>query len=175
VIAIAARLETVKGIEYLIKAFALVSEDCIHLRLCIMGDGRLREELERLTQDLNIEHKVFFTGFRTDVTSLLRSVDIFCLASLSEGLPFAVLEAAMAKLPLVLSDVGGLSEFFTHNQTALLFPAKDIEQLAEHFRYLIAHQEQRMQLGKQAYQWVSERFSAQKMFAQTMAIYNRGK
>ena len=173
IIAIAARLETVKGIKYLIEAFAAVQKTNPQARLCIMGDGRLKDSLKQMTLDLDIESDVFFTGFRKDVPILLSSVDIFCLASLSEGLPFAVLEAAMAKLPLVLSEVGGLAEFFTHEQTALLFPVKDVEQLTSHFNDLINDKNKREMLGTQTHAWVSERFSAQKMFNQTVTLYNR--
>ncbi len=173
IISIAARLEPVKGIDYLIKAFAEAHRTCPLLRLCIMGEGRLREELEALVDTLGLHDRVYFAGFRQDVGELLKTTDIFCLSSLSEGLPFAVLEAAMAKLPLVLSEVGGMAEFFVHQQTALLFPAKDIKQMSEHFLFLADHVEFRQKLGEYAYTEVSEKFSAQRMLTQTLKLYRR--
>lgn len=173
VITIAARLEPVKGIEYLLQAFAHAWQIRPQLRLCIMGEGRQRTELEQFVDTLGIRDVVYFSGFRQDAPALLTSADIFCLASVSEGLPFALLEAAMAKLPLVLSEVGGMAEFFTHEQTALLFPVKDTKQMSEHFIKLADHPDYRQQLGTQAYEWVAEKFSAQQMFEQTLDIYRR--
>ncbi len=173
IISIAARLEPVKGIDYLIKAFAEAQCSCNQLRLCIMGEGRLRDELEALVESLGLLDVVYFAGFRQDVGELLKTSDIFCLASLSEGLPFAVLEAAMAKLPLVLSEVGGMAEFFVHQQTALLFPAKNTEQMSQHFIFLASHIESRRELGERAYLVVAEKFSAQRMLEQTLTLYRR--
>jgi len=173
VISIAARLEPVKGIDYLIKAFAKAQRSCKQLRLCIMGEGRRRDELEALVTSLGLGKLVYFAGFRQDVGELLKTSDIFCLASLSEGLPFAVLEAAMSKLPLVLSEVGGMAEFFVHQQTALLFPAKNTEQMSQHFIFLATHVASRRELGEQAYLAVAEKFSAQRMLEQTLTLYRR--
>ncbi len=175
VITIAARLEPVKGIEYLLQAFAKACQSCPQMRLCIIGEGRSKVELEQLSVTLGVTELVCFTGFRDDVTGLLNSADIFCLSSLSEGLPFALLEAAMAKLPLVLSSVGGMAEFFTHQQTALMFPMKDVKQLAEHFVTLADNAELRKKLGAQACQWVATKFLAQQMYEQTIDLYQGRK
>jgi len=171
VIVIAARLEPVKGHQYLLRAFAIAHKMRPQLRLCIIGDGRLYEELRQLSSSLSIDDAVYFTGFRYDAPELLSSADIFCLSSLSEGLPFAVLEAAMAKLPLVLSNVGGMAEVFVHHQTALLFTAKDCKQLSQHFITLADAPEYCQQFGDRAYEWVNKNFSIQHMFAQTLHIY----
>lgn len=172
VVAIAARLEPVKGVNCLISAMAEAVKTNPLLKLFIMGEGRARALLEDQVRQSGIQGAVFFAGFRQDVSVLLNSADIFCLSSLSEGLPFALLEAATAKLPLILSKVGGMAEFFEHDYSALMFPAGDVQQLSRHLLLLADDPAMRERLASAAFQTVDKNFSAQRLLEQTIAIYN---
>ena len=106
-VGVVARLEPVKGVADLIEALALAAPDVPRLRLLVVGDGRSREALEQQTAELGLGDRVRFTGFRDDVGTLLSGLDVFCLPSHSEGLPFALLEACAHRLPLLVTGVGG--------------------------------------------------------------------
>jgi glycosyltransferase involved in cell wall biosynthesis len=173
VLIVAARLEPVKGLGYLLKAFALASQNQPNLRLCIIGAGRCLEELQTQAQTLNIKHLVNFTGFRQDVFDLFEHADIFCLPSLSEGLPYAVLEAALSRLPLLLSQVGGMAVLFEHGKTAYFFSPQDVSVMVQGLLTLANNTTLRIELGQAAYQLVNDKFSLQAMLQATLNVYNQ--
>jgi len=104
------RLDTVKGIPYLIDAVddLLDGDDTYHLTL--VGDGSRREEYERLVQERGIDDHVSFEGYQSDVRPYYRDCDIFVLPSLSEGLPTVLIEAQSCGVPVVSTGVGGARE-----------------------------------------------------------------
>ena len=173
VIAIVGRLEPVKGHAYLFEAVARLAkkgED----RICILviGDGRDRDALEAQVAELNIEEQVHFSGFRQDVPALLARTDLFCMPSLTEGLPYAALEAGRQGVPLVLSKVGGPAMIFTEGETAVFVPPADPEALRATIAMLIAAPAQRAQLGKAAKELVATRFSIDRMIRETLSVYS---
>jgi glycosyltransferase involved in cell wall biosynthesis len=128
-----ARLEKVKGIDYLIEAAVHVPE----AMFLVAGDGPQRSELERLAGQLGLSDRVIFLGFRQDVDRLLAACDIFVLPSLFEGLPLSILEAMAAGKAVVATQAGGNGEAVIHEETGLLVPPCDPEQLASAIRRLI--------------------------------------
>lgn len=107
IIGCAGRLNKVKGQEFVVKAMAFLPEDSI---LVIAGDGPERNPLEQLTQTLKIQHRVYFLGQTDDMPLFYQSLDVFCMPSLMEGLPLALLEAQASNIPVVATDVGASAE-----------------------------------------------------------------
>lgn len=103
------RLDTVKGVPYLLRAVAKLLEDGDY-RLTIVGDGSRRDDVERLARSLGISDSVSFEGWQTDVLPYYQRSDVFVLPSLSEGLPTVIMEAQACGLPVVSTDVGGARE-----------------------------------------------------------------
>lgn len=101
------RLVPVKGQKYLIEAMASLPADT---HLALVGDGPDREALASLTSRMSLENRVHFLGQRSDPENILPALDVFCLPSLSEGLPRAVLEAQSCGITVVASDVGALRQ-----------------------------------------------------------------
>jgi glycosyltransferase involved in cell wall biosynthesis len=161
----------VKGHTFLIEALSRMAEERPQLRCLIVGDGRARAALEAQVQQSNLKDEVHFTGFRDDVHALLRASDAFCLPSLSEGLPFALLEACTHRLPLLITKVGGMAELFTHKDTAFLVPPSDPDALTEGIRWLIDHPEEAAVMGQAAFDSLQRRFSPEEMISKTLAIY----
>jgi len=138
------RLEKVKGQEYLIRAFSRVVEE-IDAHLLIIGDGKLRTSLERLTHNLNLDDKILFLGFQKNPFKYLSHSTIFVLASLWEGLPNVLLEAMACGLPVIstyygpgVKEVLGFSKqykFISNNieygKYGILVPKKDEIKLAD--------------------------------------------
>ncbi|PJF37281.1 MAG: hypothetical protein CUN49_01100 [Candidatus Thermofonsia Clade 1 bacterium] len=171
VIGIVARLKPVKGHRYLLQAMAQVRD--LPVRLVIIGDGPLRAELEAQAAALGIAERIYFAGFRDDVTRLLPSLDCLCLASLSEALPYAVLEAASYARPLLCTAVGGLATLLQDGVTARLVPAQDATALAAGIRDLVADRAWARQLGLNAYRLVAERFSQAAMLKNILQVYDK--
>jgi glycosyltransferase involved in cell wall biosynthesis len=171
VVTIVARVEPVKGHAFLLEAFGRAIKDRPQLRCLIIGEGRSRPALERTARNLKLEREVHFTGFRSDISRLLRASDAFCLPSVSEGLPYALLEAASYGLPLVVSRVGGMAALLTHQQNALLVPPADVSALAEALLWTVNHPREAAQLGRAARELVNQRFRPEEMIANTLAVY----
>jgi len=101
------RLDPVKGIPYLLRAFRRLQRDPEReFRLSLVGDGTNRAELEARCSDLGIDSQVRFHGWEPDVTPMYNDADIFVLPALAEGQPTVLMEAQACGLPVVATDVG---------------------------------------------------------------------
>jgi glycosyltransferase involved in cell wall biosynthesis len=115
----------VKGHEHFLRAAAVVRRERPDARFLLVGDGPLRSGLEVLAKALGLDGVTAFAGARGDVPGILRSLDVFVLPSVSEGLPNVVLEAMAAGKPIVAADVGGVPEVVEHGLNGLLVPPAD--------------------------------------------------
>nr|WP_201280660.1 glycosyltransferase family 4 protein [Hassalia byssoidea] len=172
-ISIVGRLDEQKAPNFLIDAFAKVLENHPNTLLLLVGDGKLLNSLKSQVQQLGIADKVRFLGSREDVPEILKVSDVFALSSLWEGLGRAMTEAMLIGKPVVVPNIYGIPEIVHHNETGLLFPAKNIEQLAQHLNYLLQHPEERERLGNNARQLTRQLFDANLMVQQIEAIYDR--
>lgn len=98
------RFVSTKNHEFLVRVFAQLCEKEINTKLLLVGDGELREQIEKQVNDLGLTDKVIFTGVRSDVEEMLQAMDVFVFPSLYEGLPVSMVEAQAAGLPCFISD-----------------------------------------------------------------------
>src|SRR5205823_3507679 len=101
------------------------------LRLAIVGDGPLLDELRQLAKDTGVQGLVWFAGAIDDIASVLRAFDVFVLPSLAEGISNTVLEAMASGLPVLATGVGGNVEIVDDGRSGRLFPARDVQSLAQ--------------------------------------------
>lgn len=125
------RLCAGKGQAAAIAAAASVRERVPGFKLLLVGDGPLAPELRALAGERGTAGDVIFAGFRGDIEAVLSASDLFLLASEAESLPLSVLEAMAAALPVVSTDVGGLSEAIEDGVTGRLVPPGDPAALAD--------------------------------------------
>lgn len=125
-----ARLSPPKDQANLMRAVALASRRIPHLQLWMVGDGNLLAPLQSLNQELGIQERVVFWGAKANVADYLAAADTAIFSSISEGLPIALLEAMAAGLPVVTTDVGGLSEVVRESGCGMLVPPSNPEALA---------------------------------------------
>jgi glycosyltransferase involved in cell wall biosynthesis len=151
------RLSSEKAQIDLLRAFALMRTP--ELRLVLVGDGIDRSPLEESAVSLGIADGVIFAGQHRNVWPFYRLADIFVLPSLSEGSPIVLLEAMMARTPIVATEVGGVPETVEHESSALLVPARDPEKLAEAMRRLLGSTELSERLAANGFARVKEQFS----------------
>lgn len=155
------------GIEYLIKAIKeleniLDIEINKKIRLLIYGKGELKNKLEDLTKELQIEDKVIFKGYisNEDVPKALNEMDIFVVPSIldSESFGVAAVEAMACEIPVIASSVGGLKEVIVDKETGYLVPKKGHKEIAKYLKKLILDKNLRTSLGKNGRKRVLENY-----------------
>ncbi|MGF1754818.1 glycosyltransferase [Vibrio makurazakiensis] len=107
IIGCAGRLEEVKGQDQLIKALAMLPSNIV---VAFAGDGREKDRLKLLVEQLGLENRVYFLGLIDDMACFYQSLDLFCLPSRHEGLPLSTLEAQACNVPTIATNVGAVSE-----------------------------------------------------------------
>jgi sugar transferase (PEP-CTERM/EpsH1 system associated) len=125
------RLDPVKDFPTLLKGFKQISGRRPQLALVIVGDGPIRLELARVTDELGLNSSVKWLGERNDIPALLRSFDVFVQSSLFEGMSNTILEAMASGLPVVATDAGGNAELVQSGKNGMVIPVGDVEALAE--------------------------------------------
>jgi glycosyltransferase involved in cell wall biosynthesis len=174
-LAVVARLNPSKGLEYLLEAAVQIGARHPDARCLIVGDGdptgTYRATLEDRVRALGLTGRVLFAGERSDVPAILREVTISVLPSLSEAMPNGVLESMAAGVPVVATRVGGISEAIDDGTTGLLVPPADSAALAEAIGRMLDAPGWADQLGRAGRQAVAERFSVERMVRSTEELY----
>lgn len=143
----AAEFSVRKSQNVVIRAIAQLPE---HIMLVLAGEGALREECRELAQKLGLEDRVLFPGQVRDIPAWYAMADAAVSASRSEGLPFNIMEAMYAGLPVVASEVKGHSDLIEDGVTGLLYPYGDAEACAEQVMRLVGSEQLRRELGRNA-------------------------
>jgi glycosyltransferase involved in cell wall biosynthesis len=133
------RLVVMKGLPILIHALARLGAGRPGLRLTIVGDGPERAAIEAQARSAGVEGLVLFAGYQSEaqVAEWLRQADVFVLPSFAEGVPVALMEAMAAGVPVVATDVGGVSELVENGVTGFLVPASALDPLIRRIETLL--------------------------------------
>lgn len=123
------RVERQKRFDLLLEALAPLMKARPLVRLVIVGDGSLLEEIKGIADRLAITPQCVFTGHRQDIADLHHTFDLFVQSSEYEGTPNAVLEAMALETPLVFTDVGGTRELAFHDVHGIMVPSRDVPAL----------------------------------------------
>lgn len=165
------RLELQKGVTHFLRAIHILKDRVPHLHVVLFGDGSLRSRLESEAREMGLSN-VQFVGFERDVARAYRTMDIFVLPSLFEGLPMSLLEAMASGCPVVATTVGGVGEVIDNEVTGLLVPPENPHLLAEAIFRLATDTPLRQAIALRARQHVEAEFSAQTMIARTTELYS---
>jgi glycosyltransferase involved in cell wall biosynthesis len=141
------RLDWYKGHKYLLKAARIVVDNVPECQFLIVGEGEKRKELEGLSDKLNLNNNVIFTGYREDIPEILASLDLFVLPSVSEGLGRSIIEAMAMGKAVVATNAGGIPEVVKDGQTGILVPAKNEHKIAEAILELIRDKDRMTKMG----------------------------
>ena len=163
-----ARLSEQKGLTYLLDAMSLLTVKDI--RLFIVGDGELRNELENKVKKLDLQDSVTFLGYRKDIAECINSFDFCVLPSVFEGFGLVAIEAFMNSKTLVATDIPGLNEVVT-NKNGVIVPAKDPAALASAIDKLATDATLRQELASQAKKDYENRFSYSMFLENYRALY----
>lgn len=136
-----ARFSSPKNQKQLIDAVDELNAEGFMIQLHLIGDGPQYEYCLKYAMSKVYGERIKFLGARQDVDSLLANYDVFCLISKWEGFPISILEAMRAGLPIIASDVGGVSEAVEDGKTGFLIPRGDIESLKDKIKYYYLQRE----------------------------------
>jgi len=156
------RLVPWKGVGELIEILGELPQ----CRLIIAGDGPQRKNLEDLSRKNGVEKRVLFLGHlpKSKVHKLLKSSDIFVLNSDYEGLPHVILEAMIARVPVIATDVGGTSEVLIPGRTGFLIPPGNSQILSRTLKKILTESSITDGLVQNAYQMIQDRFEEEGCF-----------
>ena len=163
------RLDIVKDLETLLRAMALIQGRS--WRLFIIGEGDEGPRLRMLANQLQIETRVTFLGYRQDARTLLPAADLLVNTSITEGISLTLLEAMAARLPVVATSVGGSPEVVLDGETGVLVPPRDSRAVAVAVERLLESAEWRRDLGYAARQRVERVFSLDRMAERYTDVY----
>ncbi|OLS20024.1 MAG: GDP-mannose-dependent alpha-(1-6)-phosphatidylinositol monomannoside mannosyltransferase [Candidatus Heimdallarchaeota archaeon LC_3] len=125
-------LEYRKGQKYLLEALSKLKERFPKIFLFIVGDGPDKELLTKKIKELHLENSVALIPFTRDPVKILKRLSILILPSIvKEGLPNVILEAFALKIPVIASNIGGISEVVKNGKTGYIIPPKDVDKLVE--------------------------------------------
>jgi glycosyltransferase involved in cell wall biosynthesis len=141
------------------------------LHAFLVGDGPRRPELERLAASLQLADRVHFLGHRTDVPAILGRASMGVLCSSAEGLSNAIIEGMAARLPMVVTDVGGSAELVGHGAHGWVVPAHEPRALAAAIAEVLASPERAREAGARARAYVERELTIDQMVRSHDAVY----
>jgi glycosyltransferase involved in cell wall biosynthesis len=144
------RLAAAKGLPILLQSLARLKASHPDLVLTIVGDGADRASLEAMTLDLGITNHVKFVGYKSqaEVRQLMQQTDVFVLPSFAEGVPVSLMEAMAAGIPVVTTQIAGVSELVENGASGYLVPPGDVELLGDRIQTLLNNPELRTAFGQ---------------------------
>lgn len=166
-----AELTKNKGLSYLISALATIKLAPHSFHTVIIGGGEDEIKLKKEIRDYRIEHKVTLAGFFPDASAYLKGFDVFILSSVKEGLPYVILEAMSAGVPIVATDIGGVPDLITHKRTGLLVPAKNSGHIASAIKRFAGDPKLRSRLAANARERQRTTFNLNAMLKETYRLY----
>jgi glycosyltransferase involved in cell wall biosynthesis len=170
-IGIVARLVPIKAHEVFLAMAARVRRVHSDALFLIVGDGELREALERRVQALGLTGAVRFLGWRADIDKLYADIDVVALTSRNEGSPVALIEAMAAGVPVVSTDVGGVADVVRHGVTGLLATMDDDDTLARHVVTLLADREAGRRMGQEGRRRVATTYGSARLVSDIETLY----
>ncbi|MFA6339178.1 MAG: glycosyltransferase family 4 protein [Candidatus Paceibacterota bacterium] len=160
-----------KGLVYAIEAINILVEKYPSLRFIIIGEGEERVKLEKIIKDKKLENNVFLLGFVFHAEKYLKAFDIFTLTSITEGLPYVILEAGFASLPVIATKVGGIPEII--NNAGIMIKPRDASAIEQELKKLLSSQQLQKEFGEELNKRVLTIFSLEHMIKETINIYKR--
>jgi len=170
IITVGRLIETKRHVD-LLEACAKIDRAGNDFQVLIVGDGPCRESLMQQTGQLGLGNHVQFLGTREDVIPLVRAADLFAFPSESEGLPNAVIEAALCKVPIIAADIKPVAEVIENGKSGTVVPVHDADALANAIRAVMANRPQAEQMAEVAFREACLKFDLEQTIGQLEKAY----
>ncbi len=172
IVGVVAHLSEKKGHKWFLEAVAPLCQTFPQLRILFLGEGGEHANLQRQVRALDIENCVMFAGFQSDVVPWMSAIDALVLPPIAkEGFGRVLVEAGAMKIPVIGSDVGGISEIITPHETGFVVAPGDVAALQSALSALLNDAELREKMGAAGRQRALSEFSQERMVEQTERVY----
>lgn len=169
----AGRLAEEKRIDILLKAFYFIKDKYPTWHIGIVGDGPLRQSLEKLRDELRLQDRVHFFGLVECPHYFMKKADMFVLCSQYEGFPVALVEAMANGLPVIASEYHyGVRDIIEDGINGLIVPPADIQSLSRAMDHLMCNKEERIRMGQKAVE-ISEKYSIDRVMEMWDGLLNQ--
>ncbi|MBI3999974.1 MAG: GT4 family glycosyltransferase PelF [Candidatus Omnitrophica bacterium] len=171
VIGIVGRLVPEKAHVDFVEAIQLLSEEQKDILGLIVGEGELLELLKGQVEETGLQKHILFAGFRSDLATLYKAMDVLVLCSLREGFPLTILEGMAAGVPIVATSVGGVGELIKDREDGVLVPPGNPAALAQAISNVLSDHELKRRIVQAAQEKVQKYFSVEKMVKDHERLY----
>lgn len=175
-IGIIGRLTAIKNHELFMNSISGLAEQKIKLRAFVMGGGERFDELQDLAKDIETKYgqKLFtFTNWVTNVEEVLPGLDIIALTSLNEGTPVSLIEAQAAGVPVITTNVGGVSDVVDNGNTGFIVDGFSAEKFTEKLRLLAENEELRKKMSQNGWPYVEHKFHYRRLCKDMADLYHQ--
>jgi glycosyltransferase involved in cell wall biosynthesis len=172
-IAIVGRLSYEKGVDIALQVMQKVLQSQPDAKLWIIGDGKEKENLIKLTSELGIDNSVEFFGYTDDVEKLLIQCSMLMLTSRWEGFGLVLLEAMKLKIPCLAFDDIAANEIIINNETGFLISNRNVDSMADKVIHLLSNPDIGIQMGENGNELLKDKFTIDKSIDQYVKTIER--
>jgi glycosyltransferase involved in cell wall biosynthesis len=171
VISCVSRLSPRKGHDIFFEALSLIRDLLSNVEVWIIGDGVMREQLEKQAFELKLNNITFF-GKRTDIAEILSSSDIYVLSTINDNFPISVIEAMFSRQAIITTSCGGIPELIEHEKTGILCEPGNVQQLSDAIKLIITNKALRDRISAEAEKYAIRNLTTAVMTAKIEHIYH---
>jgi len=139
----------------------------------IISPGEERDNLEKLIKKLGLEENFYLMGFIENASSYLKAYDLFTMTSIKEGHPYAILEAGLAKLPVIGSNIPGITDIIENDKNGVLVESRNPDDIKRALEELLSNTKKMAKLGASLESDIKDKFSFKKMLDSTVLLYEK--
>ena len=171
-IGIVGRLVPIKNHKFAIEVVERLLKKGNNIKLKIIGDGELKEELNAFIQKRQLNDHIQITGWVLDVVEIYKEIDILILTSKNEGTPVTIIEANASGLPVVATNVGGVADIIKDGENGFLVEPGDIDTFTERLERLVKDVSLRKAMGEKGLKVVSEKYRQERLINDIKNLYD---
>jgi glycosyltransferase involved in cell wall biosynthesis len=171
VIGIVGRLTGIKNHHLFVDIANLLLQQYKQIHFLIVGDGELREEIEEKVKKMNIAENIHFCGWVTEIAKMYADLDVMLLTSKNEGTPVTVIEAMYYKIPVISSNVGGLSDLIEDGKTGFLINSFVAENYIPVIIKLLESKEEKNEIAEAGHAFVADKFTIDRLIGDMDDLY----
>ena len=165
------QLTSRKNVIDIIRTFDLLFQEYQGIQLILIGDGPLRNELQRYAQRLSCADKIKFLGYREDRIQIMRGFDLFCMTSSLEGIPRAMMEAMALGIPVAAYRIEGIDRLIIDNETGVLADFGDYQNLKHCWEKILFDQAFADRISRHGKNHIEKNYSARRMADEYVQLY----
>jgi glycosyltransferase involved in cell wall biosynthesis len=169
-----ARFHPIKNHKGLISAFKKLTDEFNDVKLMLVGEGDLKEDIQSIAEGYGLKNKVIFTGFKVNTEDYINASDISILTSFNEGgtPPLVILESGVVKKAVICSKVGDMEEFLSHDNGYLIDP-NSVDNIYDEMKRAYLNRENVKLMGKNIFDFISKYYSVESFWERYYSIYHK--